>query len=51
MIEDFMGDVAVSFLFSGTHLYLQLLTVHYKFNLQKSKYKSTGVGLSEQQRL
>ena len=43
-----MGDVAVSFLFSGTHLYLQLLTVHYKFNLQKSKYKSTGVGLSEQ---
>ena len=46
-----MGDVAVSFLFSGPHLYLQLLTVHYKFNLQKSKYKGMGVGLSEQHRL
>ena len=27
------------------------LTVHYKFNLQKSKYKGTGAGLDEQQRL
>lgn len=27
------------------------LTVHYKFNLQKSKYKGTGAGLGEQQRL
>lgn len=27
------------------------LTVHYKFNLQKSKYKGTGAGLNEQQRL
>ena len=27
------------------------LMLYCKFNLQKSKYKGTGVGLSEQQRL